>query len=291
MTSPSPTFSLRPRAFRRICFLAISLVAGGIVVDGSRCTPADPTKPVVVRGDAPLASSESAVLHIATFNIHSGRGTDRQYDLKRTAAVLSSAPDVVGLNEVRGTWDPSWSPDQASQLGSLLGMRSAFVPTERRWWHDHFGNALLTRIPIRQIHRLPLAGTRGKAFRCAVLAQFEFQQQTVQLLTVHVDSQSDREEQLRTVIALFEGLLAPAILMGDLNSTPDDPQLRQLLARPDVVDALHNEPPDARGRQHIDWILARGFRCKSGRLIANDASDHPAAVAELEILAEPGAPR
>ena len=287
---PPPAKSFRSPGFRRIVFVTVALVTGGIVADGSRCTPADPTKPVAVRGDTPLAVPDSAILRVATFNIHSGKGTDRRYDLARTAAVFPYPVDVVGLNEVRGTWDQSW-PDQAAQLGNLLGMRSAFVSTERRWWHDHFGNALLTRIPIRQIHRLPLPGTRGKAFRSATLAQFEFQQQTVQLLAVHVDSQSDREEQLRTVISLFVGLQSPAILMGDLNSTPDDPQLQELLARPDVVDALRNEPTDARGRQHIDWILARGFRCLSGKLIANEASDHPAAIAELEILAEPGATR
>ncbi len=280
---PSPAPSRRP--FRRWLVL-IAAVIGIVVADGSRITPADPTNPIVLRvnGATPLVYPDVTVLRVATFNIHSGRGTDRRYDLARTAAVFTSPPDVLGLNEVRGTWNESLWPDQATQLGGLLRMRSAFVPTERRWWHDHFGNALLTRLPLRQIHRLPLAGTRGKAFRCAALAQFEFQQQTVQLLAVHVDSQSDREAQLRAVIALFLGLKSPAILIGDLNSNPDDAQLQELLAHPDVVDALHESPPDARGRQHIDWILAKGFRCRSARLIANEASDHPAAEAELEIM-------
>jgi endonuclease/exonuclease/phosphatase family metal-dependent hydrolase len=263
----------------------IAVFAGAVIADGSRITPADPTKPVVLRGDATPASPASNVLRVATFNIHGGRGADRRYDIARTAAVLSPPPDLIGLNEVRGTWNESLWPDQASQLGSLLGMPSAFVPTERRWWHDHFGNALLTRLPVRQIHRLPLPGTRGKAFRCATLAQFEFQRRPVQLLAVHVDSQSDREAQLRAVISLFLGLQPPAILTGDLNADRNDPRIRELLARPDVVDPLHDAPPDARGRQHIDWILARGFRSRSGRLIDNEASDHPAVVAELELTA------
>lgn len=163
-------------------------------------------------------------------------------------------------------------------------MQSAFVPTERRWWHDHFGNAVLTRLPITQIHRLPLAGLRGKAFRTATLVQFEFQNRSVQLLSVHVDSQSDRERQLQAVLALFTGLQAPAILMGDLNSDREDPQLKSLLARPDVVDPLKDAPGGGnRGRLPIDWILARGFRCRSGQFMDNEASDHPAAIAELEL--------
>lgn len=270
------------RSRRRYWFVLLSLLVGVVVADGSRCTPADPTKPIQIVGDTPLGAPAD-VLRVATFNIHSGRGRDREQILTRTATVFPSAPDIAGLNEVRGSFSDALGLDQARQLGEMLEMRSAFAATERRWWHDHFGNALLTRIPIRQIHRLPLPGTRGKAFRNAILVQFEFQNQTVQLLAVHVDSQSDREAQLQAVLALFQGLKAPAILMGDLNSTPDDPQLKRLLAQPDVVDALADASPKGTGRQHIDWILARGFRCRSGELIENEASDHPLVIAELEL--------
>lgn len=283
--SPDP-MALRPTRQRktRLWFLLISLAIAFAAVDGSRCTPADPSKPIVTRGEAALAAPSSGSLRIGTFNIHSGRGRDRQQNLARTAAVFSAPLDLIGLNEVRGTWDQSLGPDQAAQLGSLLGMRSMFLPTERRWWHDHFGNGLLTRIPLKQVQRIPLVGTRGKAYRAATLSQFELQSQTVQLLSVHVDSQSDREHQLRSVISLFLGLQPPVIVIGDLNSMPDDPQMLELLARPDVVDPLKDAPPDKRGRQHIDWILARGFQSRSGQLIENEASDHPAAIAELELL-------
>lgn len=273
----------RPPRRLRFLVLAVALIVIAVVVDGSRTVPADPTKPIALMGDAPLISNEARVLRVATFNIHSGRGTDHRHDLARTAAVFSSPPDLLGLNEVRGTWHEALGRDQAAELGHRLGMQSAFVPTERRWWHGHFGNALLSRLPLQQIHRLPLAGQRGKAFRTATLAQFEFHGRPVQLLSAHVDSQSDRERQLSAVLSLFVGLQAPAILIGDLNSNSDDPQMKALLARPDVVDALSDAPPDARGRPHIDWILARGFRCRSGRLLENAASDHPAAIAELEL--------
>lgn len=260
------------------------LMLAVVVWNGSRTVPADPSQPIVLSGDAPLTPSSADVLRVATFNIHSGRGRDRRSDLTRTAAVFSTPPDLLGLNEVRGTWHESLGRNQGAELGMKWGMQSAFIPTERRWWHDHFGNAMLTRVPIRQIHRLPLAGLRGKAFRTATLVQFEFQNRFVQVLSVHVDSQSDRERQLQAVLALFTGLQAPAILLGDLNSDREDPQLQALLARPDVVDPLKDAPGGGnRGRLPIDWILARGFRSRSGQFIVNEASDHPAVVAELEL--------
>ena len=287
MSCDTPPGSAPKCSFRfpRTVLLVVA-IAALIAADGSRCRPADPTKPINWRGDAALAS-QSPVLRVATFNIHSGRGRDRKTDLSRTAGVFTTSPDIVGLNEVRGTFNDSLKPDQAAQLGELLGMRHAFVATERRWWHDHFGNAVLTKIPIRQTHRIPLPGTRGKAFRNAVLVQFEFQERHVQLLTVHIDSQSDRELQLQAIISLFEGLESPAILMGDLNSNRDDPLIRNLLAQSDVVDVLAQASRKADSRPPIDWILTRGFQCRAAELIDNDASDHPLAVAELELELEP----
>ncbi|MFO1040385.1 MAG: endonuclease/exonuclease/phosphatase family protein [Planctomycetaceae bacterium] len=283
---PSPAVPSLWRRLLRQCwsggFMA-TLMLAAVIWNGSRTVPADPCQPIVLRGEVPLAESTSDVLRVATFNIHSGRGRDRQYDLARTATVFPTPPDLLGLNEVRGTWHESRARDQGAELGIKWGMQSAFVPTERRWWHDHFGNAVLTRVPIHQIHRLPLAGLRGKAFRTATLVQFEFHGRPVQLLSVHVDSQTDRERQLHAVLSLFTGLQPPVILIGDLNSDREDPQLKSLLARPDVVNPLKDAPADSRGRLPIDWILARGFRSRSGQLIENDASDHPAAIAELEL--------
>lgn len=285
LSNDSPTnvpVAVRPERRSRGWWLAVLVIIVAVVVDGSRAVPADPNKPIEISGASP-AVPELSVLRVATFNIHSGKGRDRKTNLMRTSQVIQSPMDVIGLNEVRGTWGEPFGPNQVDQLGRQWGMQSAFIPTERRWWHDHFGNALLTRVPLQQIQKIPLSGTRGKAFRCAALTQFDFKGQTVQLLTVHVDSQSDRERQLRAVVSLFLGLQPPAILMGDLNTPEDDQQLQALLARPDVVDAHPETRIDKRGKPRIDWILARGLKCRTGEVLENDASDHPALTAEFEL--------
>lgn len=282
-SSTAQTAEVGSRRRCRVWWLAMIVIFAAVAVDGSRAVPADPNKPIQMVGTSAPAQTDVSALRVATFNIHSGKGRDRKTDLMRTSQVIKSPMDVIGLNEVRVTWGEPFGLNQVDQLGQHWGMQSAFIPTERRWWHDHFGNALLTRVPLQQIQKIPLAGTRGKAFRCAALTQFEFKGQTVLLLTVHVDSQSDRELQLRAVLSLFLGLQPPAILMGDLNTPEDDQQLQALLARADVVDAHPEARVDKRGKPRIDWILARGLKCRAGEVLENDASDHPALTAEFEL--------
>ena len=58
--------------------------------------------------------------NVATFNIHSGKGTDGRVDLGRTADLLNEV-ELAGLNEVAGAW--LGSPNQASVLGEKLRFR------------------------------------------------------------------------------------------------------------------------------------------------------------------------
>lgn len=287
MSTPPLDLALATRAHRRRRRTIFLLLLVGIALtlsEGARRRPANPTRPLELRGETPLESRQGSVLRVASFNIHSARGTDRRRDIVRTAAVFPGKFDLVGLNEVQGTFDAAFGPDQAQQLGDLLGMRSSFIATESRWWHDHFGNGLLSRHPVRHLQRIPLAGLRDKAFRTAVLAQVLWHETQVQLLIAHVDSQSDRSRQLDAVLALFLGLQPPAVLMGDLNTSREDPALQRLLTRPDVVGSTSETLRDGRGRAPIDWILARGFRCRTCEVLDTDASDHPAVVADLELL-------
>ena len=187
---------------------------------------------------------------------------------------------ITGLNEVQGT---TWGglPNQAESLGDLLGAAWLFAPTEHRFWRDHFGNGAMATIPVASWLRFPLPSTGGKGFRNALLLSIEPDgQPAVRVLITHLDRTHDRALQLAAVTHLFLSLAPPAILMGDLNTTRDDQQVRRLLARHDVQDAV----PAVQGNDNpgrIDWILVRGLRVLSAGIVERGASDHPAVWADL----------
>jgi endonuclease/exonuclease/phosphatase family metal-dependent hydrolase len=267
----------------------VLLAVGLVVSDGADRRPADPSKPIVLRGATTPFPAEHRSLRVASFNIHSGKGGDNHRDLNRTQVVLDHELDFAGLQEVRAT---PWSSrsDQAAELGHRLGLASAFVPTERHWWQDHFGNALLTRWPLGGVLRIPLPCTRGKAFRNAVLVNVPLGDRNVKFLVTHIDREGDREAQLKLVVDCFLALDPPAVLMGDLNSLGTDPQLVALRARSDVRSALHDGMPGGPPDDTIDWLFHRGLKTVSAHVVEVTASDHPVLFAELALPDETASP-
>lgn len=273
----------------KVCGLIIALVVVGITQ--LRHSPVPPHEALLLRRIAEQDYSQQQrsvsetreTLRVGTFNIHGGKGRDRRRDLARTARNLEEL-DVVGLYEVRGDWF-AWQPDQAEQLGRMLKMDSWFAPSEQTGWFDRFGNGLLSRLELTSVQRIPLPGTQSKRFRNAVLTGVRWQGRVVRVLAVHVDSTRDRERQLELVSDLFLSLEEPAVLMGDLNSTENDPTLKRLLTTPGVIDVLTaTESSDRQPDRHIDWILVRGLKPVRAEIRDDGASDHPVVRAELELV-------
>jgi endonuclease/exonuclease/phosphatase family metal-dependent hydrolase len=116
-----------------------------------------------------------------------------------------------------------------------------------------------------------------------LLVEVEQGPSALHVLVTHLDRVQDRAAQLDRVTAEFLSLPEPALLMGDLNTTADDPQLARLLAEPGVRDlvaeGLGPKPPPVR----IDWILGRGLRALQAGVVDTRASDHPLVWAEVEV--------
>ncbi|HET6328451.1 MAG TPA: endonuclease/exonuclease/phosphatase family protein [Planctomycetaceae bacterium] len=264
---------------------AIVAVVVGLVADGAIQRPADPVEPLVLHETERLAPLEpSAPLRIATFNTHAGVGRDGVRDLGRTADALRDL-DLAALQEVRS---PLFGIDgpQVADVAARLQMGWLFVPAERRWWHNHYGNALLTRFPLVDYVRIPLPTPSRQRFRAALLTNFTHWGRTVHVLTVHIDKDEARDThniQLRTAFDLFLSLNEPAILLGDLNEFASHPEMVRLLKTPGVHNALANIAGPTVKKDPIDWIFTRGLRTVRAEWIANPASDHPVARADLEL--------
>lgn len=87
-------------------------------------------------------------LTLASYNIHSGIGTDRQFDLNRIGDVLKELhPDIVALQEVGDFRGRTSREEHPEHLAELLGMHMAFGPNVVRNGR-RYGNAILTRLPI-----------------------------------------------------------------------------------------------------------------------------------------------
>jgi len=273
--------SVLPGRFKRKISWALVAVFGLAAIGwhASLRVPLSPAQggPVALPG-APRAPKST--VRIGTFNIHSGRGTDRRCDLGRTANTLAGL-DFVGLNEVAGRWP--WQPaDQAELLGRLTGQGFLFAPFERRWYCYEFGNALLTSLPVGSWMRIPFSqGPAGP--RNVVVCQVGGDRRAFRAIVVHAVRKDPRQRdaELRAIKEIFLAAQPPAVLLGDLNAGPEDPALRPILDAPGVVDALAGAPgvPNAR----IDWILLRGLKAVRAGMVDQGASDHPLFWAEVEL--------
>ena len=271
----------------RILILLAAMAGGGAIWSGANTQPADPTEPLLLHGVVDGVHTAGPTLRVGTFNICGGKGLDGLRDLGRTADCLHDL-DLIGLNEVRGSFGGG-QQNQAAVLGAKLDMAWLYAATERRWWHNHFGNGLLSGVALDSVHRIVLPGTQGKKFRGAILATVRHRGRPVRVLVAHIDRVRDRERQLSAVCDLFLALEEPAILLGDLNTRPSDEQIKRLLAVPGVSDALGETLQSDASAERVDWIITRGLRCLSAEYNQNSASDHPAVVAELALpdMAEP----
>lgn len=280
---PSPSNSLAQARRRRRGAVAVTvlLLFGFVYYQGDKRRPVPMTVGNALSGELKHSPNHGPTIRIATFNIHGGVGHDHRCDLARTAETMKGF-DLVMLNEVHGPY--LWQSDgQIEHLASLTGNRWLFAPTEERWWHHRFGNALVTSDNITHWQTIALPG-QSRGYRNAVLMTLPVGSQTIHILGTHLDRNDphERAEQLQAVNGLFLSLAEPAILLGDLNSTADEPIMQSLLQQANVHDPLREALGDG-VLPHIDWILTRGLTTVDAGVIDNQASDHPLVWAELRI--------
>jgi endonuclease/exonuclease/phosphatase family metal-dependent hydrolase len=257
----------------------IALIAGVLTIwDGYRRTPTPPAQGTSLNGaSTPLAKS---TFRVGTFNIDGGVGTDEKLDLNRTADSMRGC-DLIGLQEVHGrTWTDS--RDQAQILGEQMKLPWLYAPSETRWWHNSFGNAVISSLPAQSWERFPVSGPVSTNNRALLILHFHLGDKILHVLVVHLPTTNDRPDQCAMVSALFYAFEKPAILLGDLNTRPGDPWIEKLRNHADVVDAV-GEYAEKEVPNHVDWIFARGLQCVGGGTTDHHGSDHPFYWADFQV--------
>lgn len=267
-------------AFKWFQLSALALVAS--------CTsPPHPAQPVTL-------------LRVMTYNIRSGNG-----DLARTADVIrGQTPDIVGLQEMDVHWaDRSAFADQATELASRVGMQARFariyrLPGAPGAPPREFGVALLTRLPVLDFHNDTITRLSTQEpnpvptpMPGLLEAELDVHARHVRVFVTHLDYRRDpsvRVQQVAEMLQYIGRSAMPTLLLGDLNASPDAPELQPLLSRlHDAWDSSHGPgftyPADV-PRARDDYVLVSpAFRVRDVHVIDTQASDHRPVVADLAL--------
>ena len=175
---------------------------------------------------------------LVTYNVHRCIGGDRRHDVRRIADVLAATEaDIICLQELDvGRARTGWT-DQAQEIADHLAMDVHFHAA-LRVEAEQYGDAIMTRLPERLIHRAALPtirGVPGLEPRGALWVSVDVDGTPLQVLTTHLGL-VPREQRLQAQTLIEQDWLGhpdcqgAVILAGDFNVTPIN-RPYQILAR------------------------------------------------------------
>ncbi len=161
-------------------------------------------------------------LRIATYNVHACVGTDGRYDPARVSAVIEELnADVVALQEFTYPNSVDLETRAPMVLTALNQYECALGPTRERPQHaatECFGNALLTRHPIVEIHRIDLSVDRREK-RGALAATIDAGGTRLHVLATHLGLRiHERRFQVRQIMNYLDSVrFSLVVVLGDFN--------------------------------------------------------------------------
>jgi endonuclease/exonuclease/phosphatase family metal-dependent hydrolase len=184
------------------------------------------------------SSSTPPALRVLVFNIHHGAGTDGVLDLERVGRVIhSSGADIVGLQEVDRHYSArsDWA-DQGAELARQLDMHLLYganiddeppAPDRPR---VQYGTAILSRYPIISSGNTLLYRSEGEEQRGLLRAVVDVPGEDVEVFNTHLSNTSatDRAQQTIQIQQIIGTPARPHVLVGDLNATPEAPEIATL---------------------------------------------------------------
>lgn len=159
---------------------------------------------------------------IASYNIHSGIGVDRRFDLHRIGDVLREVDaDVIALQECGDFRGNAAEAEHPELLSEMLGMHMAFGPNVIRNGR-RYGNAILSKLPILRSRNYDLS-LRGREPRGALRCDLDLGQgKPLHVFCLHLGlrvGERRAQEALLLSADIFREAVRedPVIVCGDFN--------------------------------------------------------------------------
>jgi endonuclease/exonuclease/phosphatase family metal-dependent hydrolase len=244
------------------------------------------------------------MLKVMTYNIRMGgayRGGWRfekpprvAERIDRIAALIrQQQPDLVCLQEVvldSGPGSLNQTPLLAEKTGMYMWAFGQCVNDGLPFYRMIDGNAILSRWPMEPLTNQKMPGR--KAFyeiacddQSTLWCRTEIAGEEILLASVHLTSgDDDREPQVKEILAFAPD--RPAVLAGDFNLEPHDPEFHPILDAGRFAARFDGPPtvPSHDPRRTIDHILVpRHWQLLEHRVISTDLSDHLPIVATYRI--------
>jgi endonuclease/exonuclease/phosphatase family metal-dependent hydrolase len=264
------------------------------------CAAAQPGAARPSATDGAVTATTDTV-RVVTYNIFAGNDLERRSNLARIAALLDTLrADIVLLQEVDRLTARSGGVDQAAVLAEATGLHVVFGRSID-FGGGEYGNAILSRWPVRALRVVPLDSLLPAALvadvqeaRTLLHAVVETPGGVLHVVNTHLDHRATstvRQPQALALLAYLADAVppgAPLVLGGDLNARPDAVEVRALGAR--FSDAwttcgagpgftFRTDQPDRR----IDYVLLSGVTCATARVIDRPLSDHLPVVVDVVI--------
>jgi endonuclease/exonuclease/phosphatase family metal-dependent hydrolase len=157
-------------------------------------------------------------LRVATYNIHACVGTDGRHDPDRVAGVIAELDaDIVALQEFTYPAGVAIETRMPVTLTLADAYQCVLGPT-RQSVTECFGNALLTRHRIVEVHRFDLSVERREA-RGAIAATIEVGGNIVHVLAAHLGLRvRERRFQVRQILDYLDSVRhTRVVVLGDFN--------------------------------------------------------------------------
>lgn len=242
------------------------------------------------------------MIRVGTYNIwhggdypHKLATGEETIDLSLCAkGIRDEKIDICGMNEVRDM-RPVGGADQPVEIAKLVGgYHSAFGHACNLEEGYHYGNALVSRFPVRKTYTMPLVVPEEKRDparfyepRALLVAEIETPDGMLTFCSVHFGLvKVEWDVATEAILNLIPKVKGPLVVTGDFNLEPSNEYYRRIRAV--LTDAAEGREaltfPSDNPIKRIDYIFVNDkCRVSDCRVAHVQYSDHCPVFADIEL--------